>query len=100
MANCHEEAQALREYLAEARKLDATPKTGNPPPNVPRPGGNVECGPKLSKNGKLCHCFEHVNHVNMEKHVFLKFIFLPYCCIPLMISFLDMVGVETKPPSG
>ena len=61
VANCHEEAQALREYLAEVRKLDPGnhPQSGNSSPNVRRSGGNLECGPKLSKNGKLCHYFEH-----------------------------------------
>lgn len=61
VANCHEEAQALREYLAEVRKLDAGnhPQSGNSSPDVPRPGGNLECGPKLSKMGNFVHCFEH-----------------------------------------
>lgn len=59
VANCHEEAQALREYLAEVRKFDA----GNHPKVETFAqtfrGGNLECGPRLSKNGKLCHYFEH-----------------------------------------
>ena len=51
-------------------QMQAIPKLETLPsqPSV-TPGGNVECGPKLSKHGKLCHCFEHII---MEKNVFFK----------------------------
>lgn len=91
VANCHEEAQALREYLAEVRKLDPGnhPQSGNSSPNVARPGGNLECGPKLSKIGKLCHCFEH----RAFWRIMFLFLNLYFSCI-FLISFEIWRGLK------